>query len=154
VAFNFAASNFPDFFIRHRNFIGELTRMEENLLDDFGFNLKKVRIGSNLVAFRSVNFPRLSLRHSNFLIRLKGPSGPSDHLFEQDSSFFEEPGLASPSGFSYRSFNFPDRYLRHRNFTLFVEPKDSPNLAPDATFFKQGSAVIIDPGTVLIPADG
>ncbi|MCD6014505.1 MAG: hypothetical protein K0R88_589 [Solirubrobacterales bacterium] len=36
------------------------------------------------------------------------------------------------------------RYLRHRAFHLFVEPEDSPNLAPDATFFQERPPVPID----------
>ncbi|MFE1839840.1 AbfB domain-containing protein [Streptomyces sviceus] len=35
---------------------------------------------------------------------------------------------------SFESVNFPGRFIRHRANHLFVEPKDSPNLAPDATF--------------------
>ncbi|MER6291170.1 AbfB domain-containing protein, partial [Streptomyces sviceus] len=35
---------------------------------------------------------------------------------------------------SFESVNFPGRFIRHRENHLFVEPKDSPNLAPDATF--------------------
>ena len=52
---------------------------------------------------------------------------------------FLEQGLAAPNdhnAVSFRSVNFPDRYIRHRDFHLFVEPRGSPNLAPDATFIK------------------
>ena len=56
-------------------------------------------------------------------------------------------------GFSLRSFNFRDRFLRHRDFHLFVEPEDSSNLAPDATFFRSLAPVLIDHGTALEEAD-
>ena len=89
----------------------------------------------------------------DFRLRLEGPNGPNDQLFAKDSTFFLVPGLADPDGISFESFNFRGRYLRHRNFHLFVEPEDSANLAPDATFFKEFASVPIDPGTILVPAD-
>ena len=62
--------------------------------------------------------------------------GAQVQLFQLDSTFFLEKGLADQNGVSFGSVNFPDRYLRHRNFKLFLEPKNSPNLAADATFFR------------------
>jgi Alpha-L-arabinofuranosidase B (ABFB) domain len=102
------------------------------------------------VALRSANSPDHFLRHANFRIFLGKSAGPGDQLFALDSTFFLEPGLAAPNGVSFRSLNFPDRYLRHRNFLLFLEPKDSPNLAADATFFR---TQLIDEGTELNPVD-
>jgi len=139
----FRAINFPDRFIRHRNFLGELTT-KDRLGRDFQFEL--VKRGKGLVALRSKNFPKLFLRHRDFRVRLEGPNGQNDQLFLKDSTFALVPGLADPSAVSLRSFNFPDRFLRHRDFSLFVEPRDSPNFALDATFFKQPAAVIIDEG--------
>src|SRR5262245_46581765 len=91
---------------------------------------------NDLVSFSSVNFLGKYLRHSNSRIRLDNiPPVTGNHatlfLFLQDSSFFQVQGLANPNGVSFRSFNFPDRFLRHRNFSLFVEPRDSPNLASE-----------------------
>jgi Alpha-L-arabinofuranosidase B (ABFB) domain len=158
-AFNFEANNPRGFFIRHRNFLGELAKLNEGPIDDFGFMLE-IRDPSrhNLVSFASVNFPGRYLRHSNFKIRLDDmPPATGNHatlfLFLQDSSFFQVRGLADPNGFSFQSFNFPDRFLRHRDFSLFVEPRDSPNLAADATFLMRRASVPIDPGTVLNPVD-
>ena len=142
--FQFESVDMRGHFIRHRNFLGELTPPDQPA-EDFFFNL--VHRGSQgLVALRAVNFPDRFLRHSNFRIRLDPPAGPGDQLFLQDSSFFLVSGLADASGFSFRSFNFPDRYLRHRDFHLFVEPQDSPNLAADATFFRSLAPVTIDEG--------
>ena len=146
----FRSFNFQDRFIRHRNFLGELTT-KEGPGKDFVFTLEQR--GPHLVALRSVNFPDRCLRHRDFRVRLEGPAGAGDQLFSQDSTFHFEQGLADPSGVSFRSLNFPDRYLRHRDFHLFVEPKDSPNLAPDATFFRQSPPGPIDEGTALEPAD-
>ena len=88
------------------------------------------------MALRSVNFPDHFLRHANFRIFLGKSAGPADQLFQLDSTFFFETGLADSNAVSFRSVNFPDCYLRHRDFKLFLEPKGSPNLAADATFFR------------------
>lgn len=149
--FRFRSFNFPDHFIRHRNFQGELTRVE-GPADDFLFTVVP-RGQQHLVALRSVNFPDRYLRHRDFRLWLEGPNGPGDQLFRQDSTFFIEPGLSDPHGFSFRSFNFRDRLIRHRDFHLWVEPEDSPNLASDATFYQVMPPVLIDDGTVLVPAD-
>ncbi len=152
--FQFESFNVRGHFIRHRNGRGELTRKDDPA-EDFFFTLER-RGSQGLVALRSVNFRDRCLRHRDFRVVLEGPSGPQDRLFQQDSSFFLEPGMADPNGFSFRSFNFRDRFLRHRDFHLFVEPEDAPDLAPDATFFRTlvPASVIIDPGTALEEADG
>jgi hypothetical protein len=149
--FQFESANIRGHFIRHRNFLGELTR-KEGPKEDFLFVLVP-RGSQNLVSLRSVNFRDRFLRHRDFRVRLEGPSGPGDQLFQRDSAFFMEPGLADPEGFSFRSFNFRDRFLRHRDFHLFVEDDDSPNLAGDATFFRSLPSVVIDPGTELHSAN-
>jgi hypothetical protein len=148
----FQAVNQRDHFIRHRNFLGELTR-KEGPRDDFQFTVVP-RGQPRLVALRSRNFPKLFLRHRDFRIRLEGPNGPDDQLFAKDSAFFMVPGLADPNAISLQSFNFRDRFLRHRDFHLFLEPADSDLARRDATFVKQPAPVLIDEGPVLVPADG
>lgn len=142
--FEFRALTHPDHFIRHRSFLGELTT-RSGPPEDFKFALVRRGDGGK-VALRSVNFPQRCLRHANFRISLDAPGGPGDQLFLHDSTFVMVRGLADENGVSFRSLNFPDRFLRHRDFSLFLEPEDSPNLALDATFFRQRPAVIIDEG--------
>jgi hypothetical protein len=145
----FQSFNFRDRFIRHRNFEGILSRKQDGgPAADFSFTL--VSRGQGRVALRSENFLTHFLRHANFRIFLAKSNGPTDQLFRLDSTFFLDQGLADPRGISFRSVNFPNHYLRHRDFMLFLEPKDSPNLAADATFFKFQT---IDEGTELIPAN-
>jgi hypothetical protein len=135
--FQFQSVNFPDHFIRHRDFLGELTREVVGESADFSFQLVNRghdQQGRQLVSLRSVNFPDRYLRHRDFRIRLEGSAGPADRLFRADSTFIYEKGLSGGKGVSFRSTNFPDRYLRHRDFHLWLEPRDSPNLALDATF--------------------
>jgi Alpha-L-arabinofuranosidase B (ABFB) domain len=155
-AFNYEAINRRGFFIRHRNSLGELTR-QQGPIDDFAFMLEhRDPVRRDLVSFSSVNFLGKYLRHSNFRIHLNEiPPTTGNHatlfVFLQDSSFFRVRGLADPNGVSFRSFNLPDHFLRHRDFHLFVDHKDSPNLAADATFLEKRASVPIDPGTVLNP---
>jgi hypothetical protein len=140
--FEFQSFNTPEFFIRHQNFLGELSREVVGREKEFAFNLVDRghdAQGRRLVSLGSVFPEHLFLRHRDFRLRLERRSGTADQLFKQDSTFFLEPGLAAPNdhnAVSFRSFNFPDRYIRHRDFHLFVEPRDSPNLVPDATFIK------------------
>ena len=140
--FQFQSFNFPDRYIRHHDFLGELSREVVGREKEFAFKL--VDRGQDaqrrrLVSLGSVFPERLYLRHRDFRLRLEGPSGTADQLFKQDSTFFLEQGLAAPNdhnAVSFRSVNFPDRYIRHRDFHLFVEPRGSANLVPDATFIK------------------
>jgi hypothetical protein len=147
----FRSVNVPNHFIRHRNFLGELTR-EDRIREDFHFTVVP-RGRPDVVSLRSKNFPKLFLRHRDFRIRLEGPSGPNDQLFARDSTFLLVPGLADPNAISLQSFNFRDRYVRHRDFHLFLEPADSDLARRDATFVKQPASVIFDHGSVGIPAD-
>lgn len=148
---NLESLNFPEHYIRHASFLGELTR-QVGPIDDFAFTL--VSRGPGKVAVRSVNFRDRFLRHRDFRIRLEGPAGPNDGLWLQDSTFFFEEGLADRSGVSFRSLNFPDRYLRHRDFHLVLEPParaEDELFRRDATFFRRPAASIIDHGTELNP---
>jgi hypothetical protein len=156
-AFNFEAINPRGFFIRHRNSLGELTRVNEGPVKDFAFFLEiRDPFRNDVVSFSSTNFLGKYLRHSNSRIRLDDiPPSTGNHatlfLFLLDSTFFMVRGLADPNGVSFRSFNSPDRFLRHRDSHLFVEPRDAPNLASDVTFLMKPASVAIDSGTALSP---
>jgi Alpha-L-arabinofuranosidase B (ABFB) domain len=140
--FWFQSFNLDDHYIRHRDFLGELAREVVGQEADYAFTLLNRGHGANgeqLVALRSVNFADRYLRHRGFRIRLEGRAGSDDALIWPDSTFVLEPGLAAPANpnaVSFRSHNYGDRYLRHRDFHLWLDPKTSPNLAPDATFLK------------------
>lgn len=139
--------NFRNLFIRHRNFLGELTEVRTDLdKQDAEWHIVRGLADPSGVSLESANFPNHFLRHQDFRLKLHerpAPNSPDDALFREDATFFREPGLANSNGMSFRSVNFPDRYIRHRDFHLFVEPKDSPNLAADATFFE---SVLFDEG--------
>lgn len=154
--------NFQDRFIRHAQFLGELTTIESDLdRKDATFFIDrglKDPDRAGRVSFRSLNFSGHFLRHEDFRIKLHeqdltfpGPADPSNpasgagvlspdevakrELFRQDATFVQEDGLAG-TGVSFRSFNFPTRHLRHRDFHLYVEEIDlSSDIAKqDASF--------------------
>ena len=140
--FEFMSVNFPDWFIRHRNFLGELSRQyTSDPPGDFSFKLLSwPPLGPGepeRVALESTNIPGgYRLRHKFFRIVLEKSTGPGDQLFLADSTFYLELNRFGFGGVSFRSVNYPDRYLRHRDFQLWVEPWNSPNLAADASFIK------------------
>jgi hypothetical protein len=148
---SFRSVNFPDRFIRHRNFLGELTQVLSDLdKHDATFTIVPGLADSRFISFRSVNIAGHFLRHQDFRLKLHlGPGifdpshpPPPDPFFE-DATFIVEPGLADATAVSFRSLNFRDRFIRHRDFHLFVEPDSSPNLKLDATFRKEEPLVII-----------
>ncbi len=135
----------PGHFVRHREFLGELTRKEKPA-DDFRFTL--VRRGKQgRVGLRSKNAGKLFLRHREARVRLEGPSGPDDEQFTKDSTFRVVPGLADQELISFESVSIRGAYLRHRDFHLFVEQGEGPDFERDATFVKHVPSVRFDRGT-------
>jgi Alpha-L-arabinofuranosidase B (ABFB) domain len=141
--------NFPDRFIRHRNFLGEITQIQSDLdKQDATFYI----FGGNFFFGRVVHLQSASpsfidfvLRHQDFRLKLQefsgvldsGPETPEHKLLRDDASFTLVNGLANPGDLgllSFRSVNFPDRFIRHRDFHLFVEKVDSTLAGNDATF--------------------
>ena len=137
--------NYPNRFIRHRNFLGELTPIQSELdKEDATFNRNgNWRYGVE-GELQSVNRQTNCLRHQNFRVKLHAvphpfgrPPTPEEMLIILDSTFIMEPGLTDPADkslVSFRSKNFPERFIRHRNFQLWVEPADSQLAKQDATF--------------------
>lgn len=113
--------NFPNRFIRHRNYLGELTPVESTLDRlDSSFRIVRGLAGTGTISFESKNFPTYYLRHHHFRIKLhKLDSSP---LFRQDASFKSRSGLAlglwnvplDNTLNSYESVNYPGFYIRHR----------------------------------------
>lgn len=146
--------NLQDFFIRHRNFLGEITPIQSELdRDDATFELETFETpDGEMLRFRSLNFPLHVLRHQDFRVKLhefnpsltpppdsglgSAPESPEEELLRKDSSFFMVPGLEGANTVSFRSLNFPDRFIRHRDFHLFVEPVDSLLARTDASFVR------------------
>jgi hypothetical protein len=145
------STNFPDRFIRHQNFLGELSQIQSDLdRHDATFEIRNDGAVGSQVMLHSLNFPLRVLRHQNFRIKLDEfnppltpppdsglgsvPESPEVAQLRQDATFVMRQGLADPNGVSFQSVNFPDRFIRHRDFHLFLEPADSDLARRDATF--------------------
>jgi hypothetical protein len=142
--------NYPDRFIRHRNFAGEVTRIESDAdkVDatfSYIYGDRNPSTGDG-ISFQASNFPRFFLRHQDFIIKLhekdqtldpdRPPSymTPAAELFNADSSFRVVQGLADGAWVSFQSLNFQDRYIRHRDFKLYLEPATDDLARADSTF--------------------
>lgn len=138
--------NFQDRFIRHQNFLGELTPIVSELdRNDATFSIRNDATPGTVANIRSNNFPTMCLRHQDFRIKLHEfnpglippnprPETPEEKLLREDSTFNVVRGLADPAGVSFESVNIPGRFIRHRDFHLFLEPADSDLARRDATF--------------------
>jgi len=131
---SFQSTNFPDRYIRHKNFIGYIDPIQSDLdRSDASFVLVPGLADKRFFSFRSVNFPDQYLRHQNFELKLHKPDG-SD-LYKNDATFKIVPGLYGEGGFSFESVNFPDYFIRHQNFRLYIHRIDGSELfRKDATF--------------------
>ena len=127
------STNYPGLFIRHRNFLGELTRISTNLdRQDASFRIVRGLANSNLISFESVNYPGYFLRHQGFRIKLARRE--NNDLFRKDATFKRVPGLANRSMVSFESYNYPGYFIRHRNFQMYLEKGSGDLFRKDATF--------------------
>ncbi len=125
--------NFQGHYIRHRNYLGEITPISSELDSaDSSFRLVPGLAGGNTVSFESKKYPGYYLRHQGFRIKLHQLD--NSDLFRKDASFRVVPGLADPSWNSFESVNYPGRYLRHRDFHLYVESGNDDIFRKDSTF--------------------
>jgi hypothetical protein len=125
--------NYPDHFIRHRNYLGEITPVASDLdRADASFRMVPGLAGGDSVSFESKNYPGHYLRHQDFRIKLH--PADSSSLFRNDASFRVKPGLANASWGSFESVNYPGYHLRHRNYHLYIEQGDGDLYRKDCTF--------------------
>ena len=125
--------NFPDFYISHRDKLGEITSRQSQLDRGFAsFRLVPGLADGNKVSFESVNRPGNYLRHQDWRVKLHRNDG--SRLFREDATFARVPGLADESWISFESHNYPGKFLRHRNLHLWVESGNTPLFRNDATF--------------------
>jgi len=133
---SFRSYNFGDRYIRHRNFLGYLEPINDELgRKDATYKLVPGLANRNCTSFESVNFPGHFLRHENFQLKLARRI--NQRLFSEDATFCIKSALFGndASSWSFESLNFPGHYIRHRNFELWIDPSDGSDLfRKDATF--------------------
>jgi hypothetical protein len=130
---SFQSFNFRNHFIRHANFLGEITPVSSDLdRKDSTFRMVTGLAGGHYVSFESLNYPGHYLRHQDFRLKLQKFDG--SQLFRQDATFKMVPGLADGSWSSFESVNYPGHYIRHKNFHLFLEKGSDDLFRKDSTF--------------------
>lgn len=135
---SFRSFNYPDRYLRHRNFAAELTAISPaSQLErhDATFRISSGLAGGNSISLESSNYPGHFLRHQS--LQLKLHPFANDDLYRRDSSFHVRPGLANGSLVSFESVNYPGYYLRHRSFQFFLEQGDDELFRNDATFIPE-----------------
>merc|ERR1711988_1845029 len=124
--FSFRSVNFPDRYLRHKNF--ELW-LDENDGSDLFDQDTTFALASDPVRFKSYNFRDKSMRHCNF-------EGFLHDTEDNDDFYFNiRPGNWRGYGISMESVNFPGHFLRHQGFRVYLhEYEDSELYQMDSTF--------------------
>ncbi len=140
--FSFMALNYPNYYIRHRNFVGEISQLESNLdRKDATFRIVPglAREGEDYISFESVNYPGYYLwARKDSQIGLVNLEQEGEE-FRKKATFKRVRGLANPNGlFSFKSLKHPNHYIRHRNFKLYLERVRGNQAKQDATFYWVG----------------
>jgi hypothetical protein len=84
--------NFPDRYVRHASNVGRLDVYPFDPWQDQQWTIVSGLASSSGVSFRSVNFPSMYLRHSNYSIVLAANDGSS--TFNADATFTKVAGWA------------------------------------------------------------
>lgn len=125
--------NFPDLFICHQYYLGELAGISTDLdRKNASFKIVPGLANGDMISFESVNFPGYYLCHQGFRIKLVQVA--NNDQSGKDATFRRVPGLANSSMVSFESCNFPGYYIRHRDFHLFLEKGNTDAFRKDATF--------------------
>ena len=160
------ASNLPGYFIRHRDYLGEISPIDiKSEFDpkDATFAVPDwARIGS-VVMLRSVNYPLHVLRHQDQRLKLHEynpglypapelghrDETPEERQLRADASFVLVRGLADSNALSFRSLNYEHRFIRHRDFHLYVEELDGRDSARKEATFNLKDAFFIPPPMIV-----
>jgi hypothetical protein len=127
--------NYPDRYVRHAGNVGRIDAYPFDPYQDQLWTLVPGLADSAGVSFRSVNYPTMYLRHSNYALVLNANDGSTQ--FAADATFYQTTGFADSSWTSFRSYNNPTRYLRHSDYVLRIDVITSGSAATDrqdATF--------------------
>jgi hypothetical protein len=125
--------NYSNYFIRHRDFLGEITTISSTLdREDATFRITPGLASGSCVSFESLNHPSYYLRHQEFRIKLHTSDGTQ--LFREDATFCQRPGLDDSAWASFESYNYRGYYLRHLDFHLYIERGSGDLYRADTTF--------------------
>jgi hypothetical protein len=133
--YSLESNNYPGYFARHQNFLGELTKVASALdFADATWMVVPGLAGSG-VSLRSKNYPSYYLRHASWRLQISQSDG--SQLFREDATFHLRAGNASSASAwtSFESYNYPGYYVRHAGYHLWLNANDgSPLFAADSTW--------------------
>jgi hypothetical protein len=128
-AVSLESTNYPGYFMRHRNTLGELTTMGVDLdRADATFYIRPGLTGAaGSVSFESFNYPGTFLRHQDF--RIKQHRNDGAELFLKDATFYPR-DAPCPQGTCrrYEASNVPGNFIRHSNYELWIAADDGSQL--------------------------
>merc|ERR1712178_164919 len=134
--FSFRSVNFPEHFLRHKNY--ELWLDPNDGSDQFDLDTTWCLSGEP-VRFKSYNFRTHAMRHMNYEAYLHEIDNPGDPpMGPDDFLFYVRPGNWRGHGISMESLNFPGHFLRHQNFRLLMHPFE------DSEEYRLGSTFVFD----------
>ena len=127
--------NFPERFIRHRDYKGFIDPIESDLeRKDSTFKRVRGLADASHVSLEAANFPGFFLVAEGEDIVLR-QRPPNDTQFDRNATFIRHPGLADGSKLSLESYAQRSKYLRHTHFVLYIsQTHDSDLFRQDATF--------------------
>ena len=135
---SFRSANYPARYLRHRNFLGELTEVSsEGDRRDATFRVVPGLADPSAVSLAATNLSNHYLRHQGFRLKLQPFSG--DDLYKADATFRTVAGLSDSTKTSFQSVNHPKHYLRHRGFSLYLDTGSDSLFRSDATFQRTSS---------------
>lgn len=124
--------NFPDRYIRHSNYRGQLDA-NVSPVQDSQFKMVAGLTNTDGVSFESVNFPGYFLRvRSNGEVWLD--QNDSATAFKNEATFRRVAGLADSKKFSYQMWTDSTKYVRHSNYLLYAQAGSGSTFNGDATF--------------------
>jgi Alpha-L-arabinofuranosidase B (ABFB) domain/CHAP domain len=136
---SFESKNYPGRYVRHRDWLGELTPLWSDLdRQDATFIMRAGLTGAaGAVSFESANYRGYYLRHQGWRIKLAASDG--SQLFRQDATF-----TARDLGYDewkFESVNFPGHFIRHSGFQLWLNKADGSALFDrDSTWHRKPAA--------------
>ena len=124
--------NFPDRYVRHSNYRGQIDA-NVSPVQDSQFKMVTGLTNSSGVSFESINFPGRFLRvRSNGEVWLD--SNDSTTAFKNDATFRRVAGFADAQKSSYQMWTDSTKYLRHSNYLLYAQAGSGTTFNADATF--------------------
>jgi len=152
---SFESLNFPGYYIRHRNFVGALTEAKSDStatmrrFSEAALPWAPVWCSAPSIGRPSASVTRTSsikLQEELLIVDRNRPPTfltPESELYQADSTFIVEAGLADPAAVPFRVANFP-RYIRHRNFHLYLQ-EATDSLSKADSNFKVTTGLIAGP---------